>query len=107
MNFRDRFVHDPCACHGETVIRGTCVPVRSLLAQLADGTGAERILADHPMLGADDLRAVIAFAAATALASPDMDLLTPSDFGALYQALDSDPAQQQVAAVRWSTGLEV
>ena len=51
-------------CGGETVIRGTRVTLRTVLASLADGAAADEILADFPTLKTEDVRAVIAFAAA-------------------------------------------
>jgi len=53
-------------CGGELVIKGTRVTVRTLLASLAEGASAEEILADFPTVTADALRAVVAFAAASA-----------------------------------------
>ena len=40
------------------------VPVRTILASLAEGAGIEEIAADFPTVGSEDIRAVIAFAAA-------------------------------------------
>ncbi len=40
--------------------------LRTILASLAEGDGLEALLADFPTLTEDDLRAVIAFAAASA-----------------------------------------
>ena len=53
-------------CGGETVIRGTRVTLRTLLASLADGDTVADILADFPTISAEDVQAVIAFAAASA-----------------------------------------
>jgi uncharacterized protein (DUF433 family) len=53
-------------CGGELVVKGTRVPVRTLLASLAEGGTQEEILADFPTVNAEALRAVIAFAAASA-----------------------------------------
>ena len=47
-------------------MKGTRVPVRTLLASLAEGGTQEEILADFPTMSMDALRAVIAFAAASA-----------------------------------------
>jgi len=62
----DRIVRDPAILGGEPVFRGTRVPLRVVLASLADGTSVEEILAAFPTLSADDVRAAIAFAAASA-----------------------------------------
>ena len=53
-------------CGGEPVLRGTRVTVRTILASLAEGATVEEILADFPTVSADAVRAVIAFAAASA-----------------------------------------
>ena len=53
-------------CGGALVVKGTRVPVRTLLASLAEGAAQEEILADFPTVSMDALRAVIAFAAASA-----------------------------------------
>jgi uncharacterized protein (DUF433 family) len=64
--YQDRIVRDPQICGGEAVIKGTRVPLRTLLASLAEGDRTEDILRDFPTLTEDDVRAVIAFAAASA-----------------------------------------
>lgn len=65
-NYQDRIVRNPQICGGEPVIQGTRVPVRTILASLAEGDRAEDILKDFPTLTEEDVRAVIAFAAASA-----------------------------------------
>ena len=66
MDYVDRIIRDPDICGGEPVIRGTRVMLRTILASLAEGDGLEALLADFPTLTEDDVRAVIAFAAASA-----------------------------------------
>ena len=66
MDYVDRITRDPDICGGEPVIRGTRVMLRTILASLAEGDSPEALLADFPTLTEDDLRAVIAFAAASA-----------------------------------------
>lgn len=66
MTYQDRIVRDPAVCAGQPVIRGTRVLVRVVLGYLAHGETTETILRDFPSLTADDVRAVIAFAAAAA-----------------------------------------
>lgn len=63
MNLQERIVRDPQICGGEPVIKGTRVMLRTLLASLADGDSVEEILGDFPSVTADDVKAVIAFAA--------------------------------------------
>jgi len=65
-NHQDRIVRDPKVCRGEPVFKGTRVTLRTVLASLAEGDSAKEILADFPSLKAEDIQAVIAFAAASA-----------------------------------------
>jgi uncharacterized protein (DUF433 family) len=62
----ERIVRDRAVCGGEPVFKGTRVPLRTVLASLADGDSADEILKDFPSLKAEDIRAAIAFAAASA-----------------------------------------
>jgi len=48
---------------GKPVIRGTRIPVELVLRKLGAGMNAEAILAEHPRLTLDDIRAAQAFAA--------------------------------------------
>jgi uncharacterized protein (DUF433 family) len=66
MEYQNRIVRDPRICGGEPVIKGTRVTLRTVLASLAEGASIAEILADFPTLTEDDVRAVIAFAAASA-----------------------------------------
>jgi uncharacterized protein (DUF433 family) len=59
-------VRDPQICGGEPVIKGTRVPIRTVLASLADGDRTDDILKAFPTLTEEDVRSVIAFAAASA-----------------------------------------
>ena len=66
MEYSAHFTRDPGTCGGQTVIRGTRVPLRTVLASLAEGDDPSEILKAFPTLTAEDVRAVIAFAAASA-----------------------------------------
>jgi uncharacterized protein (DUF433 family) len=66
MNYQDHIVRDPQICGGEPTIRGTRVLLRTILASLAEGSSQEEILGSFPALTAEDMKAVIAFAAASA-----------------------------------------
>ncbi|HYG74772.1 MAG TPA: DUF433 domain-containing protein [Planctomycetota bacterium] len=69
MEFPDintRVTRDPKVCGGEPVVKGTRVTLRTVLATLAEGATIEQILKDFPSLKEDDVRAIIAFAAASA-----------------------------------------
>ena len=69
-----RIMRDRQICNGEPVFKGTRVTLRTVLASLAQGDSAEEILADFPSLALEDIRAAIAFAAASA----EEDLPTPA-----------------------------
>ncbi len=60
---RERVEINPDIMGGKPVIRGTRVPIELILRKLGAGITAEAILADHPRLIEDDIRAAQAFAA--------------------------------------------
>ena len=66
FNYHDRIERDPRVAGGQAVIKGTRVTLRTVLASLAEGATIEEILKDFPTLTDVDVRAAIAFAAASA-----------------------------------------
>jgi len=66
MNYQDRIVRDPQIVGGEPVLKRTRVTLKAVLASLAEGATTAEILADFPTLTEKDVRAAIAFAAASA-----------------------------------------
>lgn len=66
ITYDDHFSRDAAICGGEPVIRRTRVPLRTILASLAEGATIEEIISDFPTVSPTDIRAVIAFAAASA-----------------------------------------
>jgi uncharacterized protein (DUF433 family) len=62
----DLIIRDPAICGGEPVFRGTRVTLRTVLASLAEGDSVEQIVKSFPTLNEQQVRAVIAFAAASA-----------------------------------------
>lgn len=72
IDYSDYIIQDPQICGGEPVVRSTRVTVRTVLASLAEGATIQEILADFPSLTEDSVRAIIAFAAASA--SEDLPL---------------------------------
>ena len=72
--FAAQIVRDPQINGGEPTLRGTRVTVRTVLASLAEGAWIDEILADFPTLSEEQVRAVVAFAAASA----EEDLPLPS-----------------------------
>lgn len=55
--YRGRIERNPGVCGGQAVIKGTLVPVRTILASLAEGASVEEILEDFPTLREADVRA--------------------------------------------------
>jgi uncharacterized protein (DUF433 family) len=66
MNYNDHIVRDPAICGGAPVFKGTRVLLKTVLAGLKAGETAEELLAGFPSLTSDDVKAAIAFAAASA-----------------------------------------
>jgi uncharacterized protein (DUF433 family) len=66
MTYQDRIQRDPAICGGQPVIKGTRVLVRVILGYLAHGESTATILKEFPSIGEEDVRAVSAFAAASA-----------------------------------------
>ena len=59
----ERIEINPEIMGGKPVIRGTRIPVELILRKLGAGMTVDAILADHPTLIADDIRAAQSFAA--------------------------------------------
>lgn len=59
----DRISVDPSVMVGKPVVRGTRMPVYLVVQMLGSGIPVEEILADHPGLTAEDVRACLLFAA--------------------------------------------
>jgi uncharacterized protein (DUF433 family) len=59
----ERIEINPEIMGGKPVISGTRIPVALILRKLGAGMSAEQILADHPRLVPDDIRAAQSFAA--------------------------------------------
>ncbi|HEY0015935.1 MAG TPA: DUF433 domain-containing protein [Longimicrobium sp.] len=59
----ERIVINPAVRSGKPVVRGTRITVSDVLEYLAGGMTPDEILADFPDLNAEDIRAVLAFAA--------------------------------------------
>jgi uncharacterized protein (DUF433 family) len=74
IEFQKFIERNPQVCAGEAVIRGTRVTVRTILSSLAEGASVEEIVADFPTVSHEAVRAIIAYAAASA----EEDLPAPS-----------------------------
>jgi uncharacterized protein (DUF433 family) len=67
LNYWDYIEIREGICGGQPVIKGTRIPIRTVLACLAAGDTIEQILEEFPLLTLEAVRAVIAFAAQSAL----------------------------------------
>lgn len=63
IDLNERIAIDPDVRGGKPCIRGTRITVYDILEYMAGGMSEEEILADFPSLKAEDLRAVLMFAA--------------------------------------------
>src|SRR5882724_1411836 len=63
MKQHDRIVRDPKVMLGKPVIRGTRITVEHILRELGGGLPPEEIIAGHPHLTLEDIRAAQAYAA--------------------------------------------
>ena len=59
----DRITHNPAVMGGKPCIRGLRVTVGTILGLLASSVSRERILQAYPYLEAEDIDAVLAYAA--------------------------------------------
>ena len=62
-DYRELVVSDPGVMMGKPVIAGTRITVELILEKLAAGETVEQVLAAHPRLNEDAIRAALAFAA--------------------------------------------
>jgi uncharacterized protein (DUF433 family) len=64
MSWQERISVDPLVRSGKPHVKGTRITAYDVLEYLAGGMNEDEILADFPDLTRDDIRAVLAFAAA-------------------------------------------
>ena len=62
--YRDRIVADPAVMVGKPVVRGTRIPVELVLEELAHNLEVAELLAAHPGLTREDVKACLAYAEA-------------------------------------------
>ena len=72
-----RVVADHRIMGGVPCIRGTRIPVATLVGLVAQGLSFDEILADYPQLSAEDVRAALEFAA-VAVSERQVPLRTPA-----------------------------
>ena len=63
MNWREHITIDPKVCHGKACIKGTRIMTSVILDSLAASITHEAILQSYPSVTAEDIPAVIAYAA--------------------------------------------
>ena len=61
--WQERILIDPDIHHGDPCIKGTRVPVSTLVGSLADGMTTEQVLDAYPQLTQEDIAAALAYAA--------------------------------------------
>jgi uncharacterized protein (DUF433 family) len=65
IRWQEHIVIEPDIHHGEPCIKGTRIPVAMILGSLADDMTALEIQDAYPQLTAENIRAVLAYAAET------------------------------------------
>ena len=65
IRWQDRIAISPDLHHGEPCIRGTRIPVATILGSLADDMSYAEIQRAYPQLKNEDIRAALAYAAET------------------------------------------
>jgi uncharacterized protein (DUF433 family) len=63
VQWQERIVIAPDLHHGDPCIKGTRIPVATILGSLADGMMPEEIQEAYPQLTSEDIRAALAYAA--------------------------------------------
>ena len=62
MEWRDRIIVDPQVLAGKPIVKGTRISVELVIDLLAAGCTPQQLLDSYPTLGADDIRACLAYA---------------------------------------------
>jgi len=60
--YTDRIITDPAIMVGEPVVKGTRIPVETVLRVLAENPDLEELFAEYPRLTREDVRACLAYA---------------------------------------------
>jgi uncharacterized protein (DUF433 family) len=61
--WQDRIVIEPDIHHGDACIKGTRIPVSTIVGSLADGMSHQEIIENYPQLTEADIQAALAYAA--------------------------------------------
>ncbi len=62
VDYHDRIIRDPEISLGKPVVKGTRIPVETVLAKLAADPDFDELFRAYPRLTVDDVRAVLAYA---------------------------------------------
>ena len=63
INWKEHIVIDPDLHHGDPCIKGTRIPVTTIVGSLADGMTSDEIIAAYPQLTVIEVQAALAYAA--------------------------------------------
>ena len=63
INWKEHIVIDPDLHHGDPRIKGTRIPVATIVGSLADGMTPDEIIGVYPQLTAVKVQAALAYAA--------------------------------------------
>ncbi len=63
IRWQDHIQVSPDLHHGDPCIKGTRIPVKTIIGSLADGMTLEEIMAEYPQLTREDILAALAYAA--------------------------------------------
>ncbi len=63
VRWQNRIEVSPDLHHGDPCIKGTRIPVKTIIGSLADGMTPEDIMAEYPQLTREDILAALAYAA--------------------------------------------
>ncbi|MCA9956311.1 MAG: DUF433 domain-containing protein [Anaerolineales bacterium] len=63
INWKEYIVIDPDLHHGDPCIKGTRIPVTTIVGSLADGMTSDEIIAAYPQLTVIEVQAALAYAA--------------------------------------------
>jgi len=61
--WKTRVLIDPAIHHGDPCIRGTRIPVATIVGSLADGMTPEDVIKEYPQLSREDVLAALEYAA--------------------------------------------
>ena len=63
INWKEYIIIDPDLHHGDPCIKGTRIPVTTIVGSLADGMTSDEIIAAYPQLAVIEVQAALAYAA--------------------------------------------